>query len=145
MTVIAYDGKQLAGDKMTNFGGLHGTTTKVHRIGDLLVGGAGTTAQIIEMQEWIRSGHPVDRFPTPQRDAKDCVSMLVIHRDGTVWQFENTPHPIVIENKFWAIGSGRDYAMAAMHLGCTARAAVQVAMALDSGCGNGVDVIGFDA
>jgi ATP-dependent protease HslVU (ClpYQ) peptidase subunit len=141
MTVIAWDGKTLAGDKRTNFGGLHGTTTKIHRFKGCLLGCAGNTAQIMEMHQWVMSGYKREEFPAPQRDAEKCVSMLVIEPSGKILQYENTPDPIVIENKFWAIGSGRDYAMAAMHLGHSARVAAEVACALDVGCGNGVDTL----
>jgi len=142
MTVVAWDGEMLAGDKRTNFGGLHGTTTKVHRLPDgSLVGCAGNTAQIAEVVHWLGAGAEPDKMPAIQRDAKECVSALVIRPDGKVLQYENTPHPIRIENKTWAIGSGRDFAMAAMYLGRGAIDAVAVACVLDSGCGNGIDAL----
>ncbi|SDX13057.1 20S proteasome, alpha and beta subunits [Variovorax sp. YR634] len=142
MTVVAWDGKTLAADKRTNFGGLHGTTTKVHRLSDgRLVGCAGNTAQISEMVHWLETGADPEKIPAIQRDAKECVSALVILPGGAVLQYENTPHPIRIENSTWAIGSGRDFAMAAMHLGKDARQAVMLACELDSTCGNGVDTL----
>lgn len=42
-----------------------------------------------------------------------------------------------------AIGTGRDYARAAMHLGRNAVEAVQVAILFDENCGNGVDTLTF--
>lgn len=140
MTVIAWDGRVLAADKRTNFGGMHGTTTKVHRMPDgSRVGCAGNTAQIYEMLEWLKNGADADKLPAVQRDPKECVSMLVIRPDGSVLQYENTAYPILIEDKLWAIGSGRDFALAAMHCGKSAVEAVQLACQLDVGCGNGVD------
>lgn len=145
MTVIAWDGKTLAADKRTNFGGLHATTTKVHRLPDgRLVGCAGNTAQISEMVHWLGAGADSEKMPAIQRDAKECVSALVIEPGGRVLQYENTPHPIVIENPAWAIGSGRDFAMAAMWLGQDARHAVIVACQLDCTCGNGVDELALE-
>lgn len=144
MTVIAWDGKHMAGDKRTNFGGLHATTTKVHRIRECLVGCAGNTAQIIEMQKWFAEGAKREDFPAAQRDVKECVSMLVIEPSGRVLQYENTPDPMVIENPFWALGSGRDFAMAAMYMGRSAEHAANVACALDMGCGNGIDVLALE-
>lgn len=142
MTVIAWDGKTLAGDKRTSFGGLHATTTKVHRLQDgRLVGCAGTTAQIAEMVHWLNAGADAEKLPTAQRDPKECVSALVIEPGGRVLQYENTAHPIVIENLTWAIGSGRDFAMAAMYMGRSAEQAVSVACALDCTCGNGIDTL----
>lgn len=145
MTVIAWDGKTLAADKRTNFGGLHATTTKVHRLPDgRLVGCAGNTAQIAEMVHWLGAGADPEKMPACQRDAKECVSALVIEPGGRVLQYENTPHPIVIENPAWAIGSGRDFAMAAMWLGQDARDAAIVACQLDCTCGNGIDTLEFE-
>ena len=142
MTVIAWDGEFMAGDKRTNFGGMHATTTKVHRLPDgSLIGCAGNTAQIAEMIEWVARGCDAEKLPTGQRDPKDCVSALVVRPDGTVLQYENTPNPIVIENGRWAIGSGRDFAWAAMHLGKSAKEAVELACLLDLNCGNGCDVL----
>ncbi len=142
MTVIAWDGKALAADKRTNFGGLHAMTTKVHRLPDgRLVGCAGNAAQIAEIVYWLSAGADPEKMPSSQRDAKECVSALVIEPGGRVLQYENTPHPIVIENPTWAIGSGRDFAMAAMWLGQDARHAVIVACELDCSCGNGVDTL----
>ncbi|MBT2300371.1 hypothetical protein J7E70_07825 [Variovorax paradoxus] len=139
MTVIAWDGRLLAADKRTSFGGLHATTQKLHRVGERFVGCAGNTAQIQEMLVWLEKGDP-EKFPATQRSTADCVSMLVID-NGRILQYENTPYPMVIENGFWAIGSGRDFAMAAMHLGKTAEEAVEVACHLDATCGNGIDVL----
>lgn len=142
MTVIAWDGLIMAGDKRTNFGGLHATTTKVHRLPDgSLAGCAGNTAQIAEMVHWLAQGADVGKIPASQRDAKECVSMLVVYPNGHLWQYENTPYPIRIENKFWAIGSGRDFAMAAMRLGRSALDAVALACELDMNCGNGIDAL----
>jgi ATP-dependent protease HslVU (ClpYQ) peptidase subunit len=145
VTVIAWDGKTLAGDKLTSFGGMHATTTKVHRINGCLVGGSGNSAQIQEMLAWLRAGADVDKFPSSQRCDRDCATILVIHPDGQVRQYEHTPYPLVIHNTRWAIGSGRDFALAAMHLGQDAVKAVELACVLDTGCGNGVDSLTLDA
>lgn len=145
MTVIAWDGKTLAADKRTNFGGLHGTTTKVSRLADgRLVGCCGNAAQIMEMKHWLTAGADPLAFPAQQRDEEKSVSMLVACPDGKLLQYENTPYPLVLENKRWAIGSGRDFAVAAMHLGRDAREAVEIASIFDCGCGNGVDTLTFE-
>lgn len=141
MTTIAWDGKTLAGDKRTSFGGLHAVTTKVARIGNLLVGCAGNAAQIAEMHEWVKNGRVSADLPKPQLSSTECVSMLVIEPSGQVLHYESTAYPIQIENMFWAIGSGRDFAMAAMHLGLSAFDAVEVASVFETGTGNGIDTL----
>ena len=144
MTIIAWDGKTLSADKRTSFGGLHGTTTKLHKVGGRLVGGAGITAHIHEMLEWVENGCDAATLPVSQRDPKECVSLLVIEPDGKVRQYESSHCPLQIENKFWAIGSGRDFAMTAMYLCKTSREAVEIASALCDGCGNGIDSLELD-
>lgn len=141
MTVIAWDGKTLAGDKLMSFGGLHATATKVHRVGNKLVGGCGTSAVIQEMKHWIGNGADPAKFPASQRDVKENASILVVNADGTLHQYEHTPFPLVLENRMWAIGSGRDFAMMAMHLGRTASEAVLLTNLLCHDCGNGVDTL----
>lgn len=139
MTVVAWDGKTLAADKRTSFGGLHATTTKVHRANGALLAGCGVTAQVVELLCWYRAGCNPATFPEIQRDAKESVSLLAIQPGGLLLQWETTPYPLVLENKQWAIGSGRDFAIMAMHLGKTAREAVELACVFDSNSGNGVD------
>lgn len=139
MTVIAYDGNTLAADKLGSSSGLRNTITKISRIGDLLVGGSGEIALIGNMLEWIRSGRDPAQFPASQRDKDDWQPVLVIEADGTPSLYDRSPHPIRYEQRCCALGSGRDYAMAAMYLGKTAPEAVLIACALDTGYGNGMD------
>lgn len=142
MTVIAWDGRTLAADKRTSFGGLHATTTKVRRMSDgRLVAGCGITALIQEMHVWLESGADPATFPAAQRDKNDCASMLVIQLDGSLSQFENSPHPLRFENRQWAIGSGRDFAVMAMRLGKSAAEAVILTAEFCHDCGNGVDAL----
>lgn len=141
MTVIAWDGHMLAADKLSSAGGSRNTVTKIRRVGQLLVGGSGEIALIGNMLEWIRSGRDPATFPASQRDKDDWQPVLVIEADATISLYERTPHPIRYEQRTAAIGSGRDYAMAAMHCGKTAAEACEVACALDAGCGNGIDTL----
>ena len=145
MTVVAWDGDLLAADKMTSFGGLHATTTKVHRLkSGAITAGCGTAALIAEMRRWIDDGADPVAFPAGQRNAQECASMLVAEPGGRLLQYESTPYPIVIENRHWAIGSGRDFAMMAMHLGHSALDAVLLTSLLCADCGNGVDAMRHD-
>lgn len=139
MTTVAWDGRTLAADKQTTFGGLRATTTKVHRINGNLIACAGIAAQIAEFLVWFEAGAKPADMPASQRDTDKSVDALVVRPDGAVVQYGNTPHPIPIEDRQFAIGSGRDYALAAMYLGKTAREAVEVAAVFDPSTGNGVD------
>ena len=140
MTVIAWDGHTLAADKMTSFGGLHATTSKIHRLADgRLLAGCGPTALIQEMKYWIARGADPATFPAAQRVASDSCSMLVVELDGSLLQYETTAYPLRIENRQWALGSGRDFAAMAMRLGTSAAEAVILTADLCHDCGNGVD------
>lgn len=141
MTVIAWDGRTLAADKQSVSSGLCSLVTKVHRIRNHLVGGSGEAPHVREHIEWFRRGADPSDFPTKIRDEKCPSFLLVITPDRKVLAYEDGPYPVEIESQHYAIGSGRDFAMAAMHLGFDAVRAVEVASALSNGCGGGVDVL----
>lgn len=144
MSVIAWDGKTMAADKRAVFGTTIFTTTKIERIGDALLAYAGEASFGEEMIAWWRRGAKPEDFPASQRDKDDWAGLLVIRRGQRIARYERTPYPVWFEDKCFAIGSGREFALAAMYLGCNARRAVEVACALDSGCGNGIDVLELD-
>lgn len=141
MSVIAWDGHTLAADKRACLGTLIRTTTKIFRIGDSLAGYAGSADQGEEMLAWLRNGAEIDRFPASQRDEDGWASVIVVSPGGKILKYERTPHPLQFEDLHFALGCGRDFALAAMYLGCDARRAVEVTCALDNGCGNGVDTL----
>ena len=141
MTVIAWDGKTLAADKRGTFGGLSRRVTKIFVVHDELVGIAGNACEGYDLIAWIEGGCKLLEFPVNQRDEKLWAECLVIARDGSVRIYQRSPNACYIHDRFTAIGSGRDFALAAMHLGKSAREAVEVACVFDTGCGNGVDTI----
>ena len=140
MTVIAWDGKTLAADKRFTSQGLVYTVTKIHRLGELLLGASGDAASAAEAIDWIRRGRRHGDFPERLR-SKDCYVDLIVIDNGKILEYENSPFPTEIEDTIMAIGSGRDFALSAMYLGKTAKEAVEIACLFDSGCGNGVDVL----
>jgi ATP-dependent protease HslVU (ClpYQ) peptidase subunit len=144
MTVIAWDGKALAADKRSTIAGMAATTTKIHRVFGELVGFSGSGSHAAELLEWVKGGRKPEAFPR-RADADEAAGTLIIDKQRRILQFAwNSPNPEIIEDAFFARGAGRDYAMAAMHLGCDARKAVEVACVFDTSCGNGIDVLEFD-
>jgi ATP-dependent protease HslVU (ClpYQ) peptidase subunit len=140
MTCIAWDGKTLAADKRATGGGMASTVTKIHRLPDGLVAFSGGGAHASELLNWFFGSRNPDTFP--RRDDEDGAGTLMITADRKVFMYaSNNPFPERVEDPFFARGSGRDYAMAAMHLGCDARRAVEVACAFDVYCGNGIDAM----
>ena len=146
MTCVAWDGKTLAADKLGVYGNVKNTLTKIYRMpGGELVGVAGDICFCMSLIEWVKGGRVPADFPEHGRDKDDWQPLLVIELDGTTSLYERTPYPIRSEQRCLAYGSGKEYAMAAMHLGKTAREAIEVAIALDIGCGIGIDTLELGA
>lgn len=143
MTCIAWDGHTLAADKRALRSGLPTTVTKVARVGDMLIGFAGDLAGAMEMVAWIAAGAKPEALPANQR-TDSFVDVLCVMPDGKVLLYERGPIPYQAEQRFVATGSGRDFAMAAMHLGKTAAEAVEVACLFDMYSGNGIDTLTFE-
>ncbi len=141
MSVIAWDGERLAADKRSTLGTLIRTTTKIFDLDYVLAAYAGDADTGEELLAWFTDGRDPAKFPTSQRDKDVWASLLIVWGDGKLWKYERTPHPLKFPPQQFAIGSGRDFALAAMHCGKTAPEAVEVACFFDSGCGNGIDVL----
>lgn len=139
MTVIAFDGRTLAADRLADCNGARRTVTKIQRIDGALIGGAGNMGRVFAMVEWFRRGAVPADFPSGAADNNWAVLLVV--KDGRAVTYEQSPWPLEFKDRQIAIGSGRDFAMAAMHLGQDARGAVEVAIDLCPSCGGGVDVL----
>lgn len=146
MTVIAWDGVNLAADKQASEGNTRHVTTKIKRIqkGEFkgyLVGGAGSTSQSNQMIVWFESGADPNFFPRYQDDETVAAQLLAISPDKIIYRFDFNPIPCVLEDGVYAIGSGRDVALGAIAMGATAQQAVEIASSICEGCGMGVDVL----
>ena len=143
MTIIAWDGETLAADRQSTANGYAHTVTKIHRLdADRLVAFAGSLSRAVEVVEWLRRNGPASEFPAGTED--EWITVLVIHRDGRVIRHENRGTGWQIHDRFTACGSGRDYALAAMHLGKSAEGAVAITCELSTECGKGIDALRFD-
>ena len=142
MTIIAWDGHTLAADKRCSGGACTFTVRKIHRLADgSLIGLSGDSAYCAQMLAWVQAGEKAADIPATQRDRDKFAAAMVIRPNGEVWKYEDTPHPYRVEDKVFAIGSGRDFALAAMDLGLNSVRAVEVACARDQNCGNGIDTL----
>ncbi len=140
MTVIAWDGQILASDKRATSEGLIRTVTKIWKIDGLLVGGCGDFVTCCEMREWIKRGRNHKDFPEMQRDKEDWAKIIVIDQ-GAIQVYERSPYPVIFEDRHFAVGTGRDFALSAMYLGKSAKVAVEIANHFECYCGNGVDFL----
>lgn len=135
MTTIAWDGKILAGDRQTSM--FNGDATKVHRLpnGDLF-GACGHLEDAHAVMAWINNGQDDDKKPK----VEDGFHAIII-RNGKLHAFEKKLVMIPYQRPFFAVGSGRDFAMAAMLLGKTAVDSIVIASQLDVDTGNSVDAL----
>lgn len=95
----------------------------------------------MELKAWYDAGANPEKFPPTQRVNDTSSHMIEITHNKKIHIYMDGPFPATFEDGTHAIGSGRDFAMAAMHLGKTAREAVEVAIALSASCGNGIDTL----
>ncbi len=141
MTVIAWDGFELAADKLMCAGATKKTTTKIFRHKDELLGVTGGLGAGLEVMAWYRAGAVPNDYPAINRKTDSESSLVVIRADGTAWRYECGPVPFQCEGPFCAWGSGDESALIAMTCGKTAREAVLLVSQFNTGCGNGVDVL----
>ncbi len=148
MTTIAWDGKTIAADRLSlDNWGLKGEVGKIHESDDkrFLMIASGELGHPLrwwmEAKKKSIAGVIEEGFPY---DKDMSISLALIQRtyEGGSRLYEMS-HGVFVEfnRRFFAIGSGRDFAYAAMYLGKTAEEAVRVAMEFDNGTGLGVDVV----
>jgi ATP-dependent protease HslVU (ClpYQ) peptidase subunit len=138
MTIICWDGKTLAADKRSVNNGMQSTVRKIFKLQDgRLFGACGEASFCMAMLKWVKDGEKESEFPSDQRG--DNWQLCCIVDSLGIGYYEKTPILLRREDLFTAFGSGRDYAIAAMHLGKTAKEAVEIANLFDVHCGNGVD------
>lgn len=142
MTIVCWDGKTLAADKLRTTVGLKSTATKIYRLSmGELVGFSGSEVHAMRLLKWFKDFRGGE-FPAPIGDDTGA-DALFIETSGDAWFYHSTCGGVGIkrDDPFLAMGAGRDYALAAMHLGFDARKAVEVACHFDAGCGNGIDTL----
>ena len=140
MTTIAWDGRTLSADRQATVGNAVYMANKLHRHDGWLIAYCGDSDAGEEMLAWFRAGAKPEDFPEQQRKDDRFAPLLAI-RAGEIRLYERTPHPVRYPPQKFAMGSGRDFALAAMHCGCSAAEAVEVAALFDPGTGFGVDAM----
>lgn len=148
MTTIAWDGTTLAADKRGVKYGYPLTLTKIWRVRGALIGICGSAMEAKTLKRWFEDGAKPEDYPAFQTDKDRYSTLLVIEKlpiNGIrILEYGSTPDPMEVEEFQHAIGSGRDFALAAMAMGKSARYAVELATRFDTDTGNGVDELRFD-
>lgn len=142
MTVIAWDGKTLAADSQSSFGNLptYGEQ-KIFRITNngrtILFGATGRGADCVTVRRWLEGSRD-----KPDQ-VKDTFCAMAITEDRRIWQMMDDFVWAHVNKKFYACGSGVDYALGAMAHGATAEQAVRIACSLDVYCGGEIRRLTF--
>lgn len=138
MTTVAWDGTTLAADRRCTIDGVRSSFSKVRRgRSGNLVGAAGPAALVEAVLDWLCDGAP---RPESQSDPADFCDVLEIGPDGACYRHERLGR-IRLLDAFAAIGSGKDFAVTAMHLGRDAAEAVEIASLFDTATGDGVEAL----
>lgn len=146
MTTIAWDGRTLAGDTLVVTACMRTPCErKVFRLVTdpgpvVLLGVSGDEGVAMRLVQWVQRG--ALEADTPKFE-KDSVTAIMIMKDGA-FRIDSTCHPLKLMTPFHAVGMGRDYAMAAMHLGKSAREAVELAAVYDIYTGGDIIEVSFD-
>lgn len=132
--ILAADSRGYSGDQTAI-----GNKMKIHRLADGTIFGISTNNVGGDslIKNWIEDGckHPENGDVKP-----DSFSILMIKKNGEVF-FANDNYGFSgpLDAPFYAIGSGRKYALAALHLGKSAVEAVEVACIFDLWSGGPVN------
>lgn len=150
MTTIAYraDLRQIAWDSQVTTGGaglkMAGKFHKVWSEGDFWIGGTGSLFMIQRLQQYLGTltDDKPDMLGAARWWAEDTASLpssednhaemfVVFHDSGRPPVCLDTDGCLFEVDGNFALGSGREYALAAMHMGASAELAVDVATCYD--------------
>lgn len=135
---ILSDGKVTVGSRVDQY-----NFKKVRQIGGYLVGGAGRLSSILTFFSWFEQNLQCqaaqEAIPglmiqsDPDKEDEEFVA-LVVHPDGRIFIHEgnNPARSMPIEAEYYAVGSGADFALAALDGGASPEQAMEVAKMRDA-------------
>lgn len=140
MTTIAWDGHTLVADRQMTTSGVRYETIKAHRLKNgSLFASCGSVDLNAAVRSWLDG--ECDR---PVIDKDDDFDGLVIRPDRTAWTIGKKLVMVRIDSRHFATGSGRDFALAAMAMGCSAKDAVELACTMDIWSGMGITELALE-
>jgi len=151
MSIVAWDGKILAADKMAA-SGVAEICTKIfkfkipvdfengEKLSDFVCAFTGPIPVGMLMVDWFKSGARKKEFPEVQK-TDDWSRLIVAHHSFKygVRIYDNTPAYYELEDPFLAWGAGAEVALGAMAMGADAIGAVGIASRYYTTCGQGID------
>lgn len=142
MTVIAYDGRFVAADRLiTNDSGMRGYSRKIEVYKGQVLATVGAADHGEAMLVWFKDGVNPKAFPDAGSGGDKSAYLYVFGKDQPVMCFQTWPTPILFPMDEFAAGCGAEIARTALHLGRDAREAVRIACELNVFCGGGVDYV----
>jgi len=123
---------EIAADSMVSGDDSFYLVEKLRRGKASIYGACGDWDKILKFYYALESGGDLD--------SDLDVTVLELRSDG-LWVYEGTIIPARIKNEFWAIGTGANYAIAAMHLGLSPAEAVKLACKYDTSSNEPIDVL----
>lgn len=148
MTIIVWDGENLVADRAMCCGGTMAETRKYHVIENLdtvkniktytLLAGVGSISTISALMRWFREGGDREKYP---RQSEDDISELIVIERGECFIYEGRPEPVLVDEGFYAAGTGMHVAYGALEMGASAIQAAQIACKRSDSCGVGIDAV----
>lgn len=136
MSTLAFDGKEIAFDTQQGRGRAVVCSEpwlkveKTDSVDYKFAGGCGDVDPVKVFIDWIsinRSGP----YPEICKDEHNNCFFVAITNDGELHEFEKSGKVVYRTRKYWAAGSGMDFAMGAMVAGKSASEAAMIAGELD--------------
>ena len=145
MTTIVYKDGVMAADTQVTFGQSKILASKkIKKINGCLVGAAGQVNVCQEYMRWFKEKVPrvkISQLPKFMSAESTNFEILVINPKGEIWFQIGNNAPERIYGQYYGIGSGKPYAMTALHLGLDPKAAIRTAMKFDTGTGGQVHTL----
>jgi 20S proteasome alpha/beta subunit len=139
MTTIAATRREMAADRRVSDESSRYSVCKIKRIGDALVGGCGSNAGVNKFFRWFEAGADIERIPKLGKE-EDDIQILVLRVTG-LFVYDASFIADELLDPFYAVGSGAQAALAAMHMGADIDDAIEIASKVDNATGDGIDVL----
>lgn len=132
MTTIAasLDHQMIAADSRCSTDGWMFNVPKLRTGPNTVYGAAGEWQQILKFYAALEQNAEIP---------SECDVTVMELRSEAIYIYDGSLTCFPIKERFWAIGSGAAYAIAAMHLGKSPVEAVEIAALFDPGTGGPID------
>jgi len=137
MTTIVANRRCMAADQRVTDGSRIFRTRKLRRIGEAVIGAAGTGPAIAKFLTWLEAGQQ----DTPPKFAKDDELEAIVLTPAGLFVYDTACVCEEVLDEFYAVGSGSTAALGAMHMGADPVRAVEIAALVDNSTGGPIDML----